>query len=210
MASALMDNLRDLGIEDGFSADAFSVRWDHGLRVASLRYFDPAGPFAAEAGEVLGGPIPLPLRAHRRLLVGTGDFAGASADGAGTAGSELVVAWRSPTETLLVTADAGCLSKVDRFAANRSDGCLVDQTGGILTLVVAGARAPDLLTRLGSTDAVPALGEARSSRMAELSVVSLCTRPGEILLLVERVYARHLFGWIRETVADFKETGAPD
>jgi sarcosine oxidase gamma subunit len=202
MASASMDSLRDLGIEDGFSADDLSVQWDHGLRVASLRYFDPAGSFAAEVGEVMECPIPLPLRAHRRLLVGTGDFAGASAAGAGSAGSKLVVAWRSPTETLLVTADAGCLSKVDRFAANRSDGCLVDQTGGILTLVVAGARAPDLLLRLSSIDAIPALGEARTSRMAELSVMSLCTRPGEILLLVERVYARHLFGWIRETVAD--------
>ena len=57
--------------------------------------------------------------------------------------------------------------------------------------------------RLGSTDAIPALGEARTSRLAELSVMSLCTRPGEILLLVERVYVRHLIGWIRETVADF-------
>jgi sarcosine oxidase gamma subunit len=203
MANASMDELRDLGVEEGFSADGLSVRWDHGLRVASLRYFDPAGSFAAEVGEVLGGPIPLLLRAHRRLLVGTGDFAGASAAGAGTAGSELVAAWRSPTETLLVTAGAYCLSRVDKFAANRTDGCLVDQTGGILTLVVAGPRAPDLLLRLGSTDAVPALGEARTSRMAELSVMSLCTRPGELLLLVERVHARHLFGWIRETVADF-------
>jgi sarcosine oxidase gamma subunit len=193
MSSASMDKLRDLGVEDGFSADDLSVRWDHGLSVASLRYFDPAGPFAAEVGEVLGGPLPAPLRAERRVL---------ATEGAGTAGSDLVVAWRSPTETLLVTADAGCLSKVGRFAANCSDGCLVDQTGGILTLVVAGARAPDLLLRLGSIDAIPALGEARTSRMAELSVMSLCTRPGEILLLVERVYARHLFGWIRETVAD--------
>jgi sarcosine oxidase gamma subunit len=194
MANASMDNFRDLGVEDGFSADDLSVRWDHRLAIASLRYFDPAGPFAAEVGEVLGGPQPAPLRAHRRLL---------AAEGAGAAGSELVLAWRSPTETLLVTADVGCLAAVDRFAANRSDGCLVDQTGGILTLVVAGARAPDLLTRLGSTDAVPALGEARTSRLAELSVMSLCTRPGEILLLVERVYVRHLSGWIRETIADF-------
>jgi sarcosine oxidase gamma subunit len=209
MASASMDNLRDLGIEDGFSADGLSVRWHHGLGVASLRYFYPAGSFAAEVAEVLGGPLPEPLRAHRHLLATAGDCAGRD-EGAAKGESELVLAWRSPTETLLVTADAGCLSRVDRFAANRSDGCLVDQTGGILTLVVAGARAPDLLTRLGSTDAVPALGEARTSRMAELSVMSLCTRPGEILLLVERVYTRHLFGWIRETVADFKETGAPD
>src|SRR6266852_7555924 len=101
MANASMDRFRDLGVEDGLSAHELSIRWDHGFSVASLRYFDPAGPFAAEVGEVLGGPIPLPLRAHRRLLVGTGDFAGASAAGAGTAGSELVVAWRSPTETLL-------------------------------------------------------------------------------------------------------------
>jgi hypothetical protein len=194
MANASMDNLRDLGVEDDFSADDLSVRWDHNLAIASLRYFDPAGPFAAEAGEVVGGPLPAPLRAHRRLL---------AAEGAGTAGSELVLAWRSPTETLLVTADAGWLTAAGRFAAARSDGCLVDQTGGLLTLVVAGARAPDLLLHLGSTDAVPALGEARTSRLAELSVMSLCTRPGEILLLVERVYVRHLIGWIRETVADF-------
>ena len=196
-----MDSLRELGVEDSFSADGLSVRWDHGLSVASLRYFDPAGLFAAEVGEVLGGPLPAPLRADRRVLVTAGD--GASAEGASTAGSELVLAWRSPTETFLVTADAGCLAAVDRFTAARSDGCLADQTGGILTLVVAGARAPDLLPRLGSTDAVPALGEARTSRLAELSVMSLCTRPGEILLLVERVYVRHLFGWIRETIADF-------
>jgi sarcosine oxidase gamma subunit len=201
-------SLRDLGVEDGFSADDLSVRWDHALSVASLRYFDPAGLFAAEVSEVLGGPLPLPLCAHRRLLA-TGDFAGASAAGAARPKSELVLAWRSPTETLLVTADAGWLAAVSKFAATRSDGCLVDQTGGILILVVAGARAPELLSRLGSTDAFPALGEARTSRLAELSVMSLCIRPGEILLLVERVYVRHLFGWIRETVADFKETGAP-
>ena len=203
MANASMDKLRELGVEEGFSAHELSVRWDHGFGIASLRYFDPASSFVAEVAEVLGGPLPEPLRAHRRLLVTAGDSAGTRAEGAAKGESELVLAWRSPTETLLVTADAGCLTAVDKFAANRSDGCVVDQTGGILTLVVAGPRAPDLLLLLGSTDAIPALGEARTSRLAELSVMSLCTRPGEILLLVERVYARHLFGWIRETVADF-------
>jgi sarcosine oxidase gamma subunit len=101
-----------------------------------------------------------------------------------------------------LTTDPGPVAVVSAFAADRSDGCLVDQTGGILTLLVAGDRAPDLLSRLGSVDSIPALGEARTSRLAELSVMSLCTRPGEIMLLVERVYARHLFGWIRETVAE--------
>jgi sarcosine oxidase gamma subunit len=187
MVNASMDDCRDLGVEDGLSADGLTLRWDHGLAIASLRYFDPAGSFAVEVGEVLGGPIPLPLRAHRRLLVT----------------SELVLAWRSPTETLLLTADPSCVATVGGFAATRSDGCLVDQTGGILSLVLSGARAPDLLSRLGSTDSIPALGDARTSRLAELSVMSLCTRPAEILLLVERVYVRHLVGWIRETVADF-------
>jgi sarcosine oxidase gamma subunit len=207
MGNAAMDNLRDLGVEDGFLADDLSVRWDHGLAIASLRYFDSAGPFAVDAGKVLGGPLPEPLRVCRRDLATARDGAsagdGASTDGADPAASELVLAWRSPTETLLLTADTGCLGTVGRFAADRSDGCLVDQTGGILSLMVTGPRAPDLLLRLGSTDAIPALGEARTTRLAELSVMSLCARSGEILLLVERVYARHLFGWIRETVADF-------
>ena len=195
MANASMDKLRDLGVEEGFSAHELSVRWDHGLGVASLRYFEPAGPFATEVGEVLGGPIPLPLRAHRRTFAPAAD--------ARTAASEVVLAWRSPTETLLLTADPSCFATVGAFAATRPDGCLVDQTGGILTLVVVGDRAPDLLSRLGSVDSIPALGEARTSRLAELSVMSLCAQPGEILLLVERVYVRHLCGWIRETVADF-------
>ena len=202
MASGSTKKLRELGAEEGFSADDLSVCWDHDLAIASLRYFDPAGSFAAEIGELLAGPLPEPLRAHRRALAAAGDRA--------STGAELVLAWRSPTETLLVTADAGRLAAVAAFAANRSDGCLVDQTGGILALVVDGARARDLMLRLGSTDAIPALGEARTSRVAELSVMALCTRPGEILLLVERVYGRHLMGWIRETVADLKETGAPD
>jgi len=198
-----MDDLRDLGVEDDLSADGLSVRWDHGLSVASLRYFEPAGSFAAEVGKVLGGSLPPPLRAQRRVRVAPGDSAGTSAEGPAKAGSELVLAWRSPTETLLLTDDAGCLIEVGRFAEARSDGCLVDQTGGILSLLVAGDRAPDLLLRVGSTDTIPALGEARTSRLAELSVMSVCTRPGEIRLLVERVYVRHLIGWIRATVADF-------
>jgi sarcosine oxidase gamma subunit len=203
MANTSMDRLRDLGIEDGFSVAGLSVRWDHSLAIASLRYFDHAGAFATEAGEALGGPLPEPLRAHRRLLRAAGVSAETSAEGTPKGGSELVLVWRSPTETLLLTADAGWLAEVSRFAASRSDGSLVDQTGGILSLVLTGARVPDLLLRLGSADAIPALGEARTSRLAELSVMSLCARPGEIMLLVERVYVRHLVGWVRETVADF-------
>jgi sarcosine oxidase gamma subunit len=203
MVNTSMDSLRDLGVEETFSTDGLTVRWGHDLLVASLRYFDSVGSYAIEVAGVLGGPLPEPLRAHRRIPVMVDDRAEAVAEGAPRPTSALMLAWRSPTETLLITADATWLAEAGRFTANRSDGCLVDQTGGILALVLEGARASDLMLRLGSTDAIPAPGEARTGRLAELSVMSLCTRPGEILLLVERVYARHLMGWIRETIADF-------
>ena len=60
MGSASMDSLRDLGVEDGLSADGLSVRWDHGLAVADLRDLEPAGLLAEEAGEKLREPLPEP------------------------------------------------------------------------------------------------------------------------------------------------------
>jgi hypothetical protein len=111
--------------------------------------------------------------------------------GTGTAGTEaadeLVLAWRSPTETLLLSHDALRFTSIAKQAADRVDGCMVDQTNGIGAYMVTGARAPALLVRLGSTAAL----------------TSLCVRPGETLLLVERVYSRHLMGWIAATAGDF-------
>ena len=51
----------------------------------------------------------------------------------------------------------------------------VEQTGGILILMVAGARAPDLLSRLGSTDAIPV-----SVPGTKLAMMSTC--PSESLV----------------------------
>jgi hypothetical protein len=95
---------------------------------------------------------------------------------------------------------------------------MVNQTGGIQVLRVQGPRAADLMVRLGAPTAAPAAapaaaraaahvtmpspGEARSSRLAELQVLTACVHAGELLLLVERVYADHLLGWIRATAAD--------
>ena len=80
---------------------------------------------------------------------------------------------------------------------------MVVQTGGMRVLRVTGPKARDLLLRLGSVTAIPALGEARSARLAELQVLTACVQAGEYLLLVDRVYANHLLGWVRATVADF-------
>jgi hypothetical protein len=81
---------------------------------------------------------------------------------------------------------------------------MVDQTGGIRVLRLQGRRAGDLLLRLGAATAIPGLGEARSSRLAELHVLTVCVQAGQYLLLVDRVYAKHLLDWIGATVADFE------
>ena len=164
------------------------VRVQRQVEVASLRYFDAADRFAATVSEFLGGPMPAPLRALR-------------IDAA--FGARFILLWRSPTETLLLSYDPAALAELDQRVASEVDGCVVIQTGGIRVLRVAGPKARDLLLRLGSVAAIPALGEARTGRLAELQVLTACVQAGEYLLLVERVYANHLLDWIRATVADF-------
>jgi len=166
-----------------------SVRMQRQVEVASLRYFDAADRFLATVREFLGGPMPAPLRALRAE--------------AASRGTPVILLWRSPTETLLLSDDPAALAELDERVASEVDGCMVVQTGGIRVLRVAGPKARDLLLRLGSASALPALGEARTGRLAELQVLTACVQAGEYLLLVERVYANHLLDWMRATVADF-------
>lgn len=180
-------NQRDGGHD--LHTSGVSVRLTHYSRIGTLRYFDAAGAFLSSLAGVVGGPMPLALQALRYPI--------------GSNGGEIVLADRSPTETLLLCTDVEQFASIERYTALRSDGCLVDLTGGIDVWAIAGARMPDLLTRLGSITAIPAPGHARVGRLAELAVMSLCIRSGEILLLVERVYSRHLMAWIHATVEDF-------
>ncbi len=166
-----------------------SVRVQRQVEVASLRYFDAADRFLATVRGFLGGPMPAPLRALRAE--------------AAARDAPFILLWRSPTETLLLSYDPAALAELDERVASEVDGCMVVQTGGIRVLRVAGPKARDLLLRLGATSALPALGEARTGRLAELQVLTACVQAGEYLLLVERVYANHLLDWIRATVADF-------
>jgi sarcosine oxidase gamma subunit len=172
-------------------ADGVSVALDRTVAVASLRYLEPAGEFASAAERALRARLPAALQAViSPAVAGRG---------------ELILAWRSPTETLLLSDDAAALTEMAAPLANFADGCWVDQSGGLWAVRIRGARSGDLLLRLGSSASNPALGEARTGRIAELPVLALCVRPGEILLLVERVYAEHLLGWIGATVGDFTE-----
>jgi sarcosine oxidase gamma subunit len=79
----------------------------------------------------------------------------------------------------------------------------VDQTGGLTVWEVTGGRARDLFERLGSAASMPPLGEARTSRMADLSVLAMRVEEAATLLVVDRLYAEHLLGWVEAIAADF-------
>ncbi|HYM26764.1 MAG TPA: hypothetical protein VET66_01320 [Steroidobacteraceae bacterium] len=161
-----------------------AVRLEVPCTVATLRYFAADGAFAAAVRALLGAALPGPQ---------------AALDAAG-----MLLAWRSPTETLAVGADAALLAP---RLAHAPDGCCIDLTGGMQVLRVAGARSSAFLGRLGGTGAVPRAAESRRGRLADVPVqlIGLAGPAGalETRLVVERVYAPHLLGWIRETLADF-------
>jgi sarcosine oxidase gamma subunit len=166
---------------------SLSIEPGQDWHIGSLRYFEGAGPLGASLRSAVGGTLPGPLAAVR--------YASAPA--------ELILAWRSPTETVIMTTDRAAFTAVaSRAAEDRSAGYLVDQTGGVRAWRLAGTRARDVLERIGSAGSIPALGEARTGRLAELPVLSISVREGEFLLLVERVYSEHLLGWIDASTAD--------
>ena len=164
-----------------------SVHLDAAMQTAALRYFVRGGAFAAAVQESVGG-LPEGLQAME------------TRDGA------LILAWRSPTETLVLTGDPARLADLEARVAQAADGCLVNLSGGLRVLRVTGERISDLLCRLGGTGSIPRPGEARRGRMADVPVLALCVRAGETLLVVDRAYTEHLMGWVRETLLDFPES----
>jgi sarcosine oxidase gamma subunit len=174
-----------------------TVEGIRGMQVASLRYFDPAGDFGEAVRRRIGTALPQALRADLSALDSSTRVPITQGGDA-----KFILAWRSPTETLLLSADRGAFAQLEESLASLPDGCMVDQTGGLCAVRVSGSRAGDMLLRLGSSASIPAVGEARSSRLADLQVLTLCVQPGTLILLVERVYLPHLVGWISATAAD--------
>ena len=158
------------------------------MPVATLRYFERTGAFADSVRAATGVPLPEPLAACE------------------VAEAQLILAWRSPTETLCVTRSAGRLAQLTEQLASATDGCVVDLSGGTIILRLTGLRIADLLCRLGGTASVPAPGAAHRSRLADVPVLALSLRPGETLLAVDRAYLPHLLVWIRQTLLDFEAT----
>jgi len=157
---------------------------EEAMAVATLRCFTSAGAFAAAVRDVAGTALPEPLCARETQPPG------------------VLLAWRSPTETLCLTADAARLAALTAHLAGRDDGCVVELTGGLKVVRVTGPRTADLLCRLGGTASVPAPGEARRSRMADVPVLALSLRAAETLLVVDRALLPHVLAWLRATLVD--------
>ena len=187
-----MDNLRTA---PAIEADGLSVSIDCEYWAASLRYFDSQGSFAAVLRNVLGTPLPEPLRAMRTQAPIRGE--------APVNSLPFILAWRSPTETLLLSKDALAFAQLEGEFVASADGCMVNQTGGLCVLRVQGRSTDYLLTRLGAMSAIPGMGEARTGRFAELQATAVRVAADEVLLIVERVYADHLLEWVAVTAGDF-------
>jgi sarcosine oxidase gamma subunit len=157
------------------------------LHVASLRYFDRKGAFALLLRDITGVTLPdsLVLRSAEDLTWGA-----------------IILAWRSPTETLMISAAPTLIETLQGAAATLTDGCIVDQRGGALVFRAGGEAVPDLFARLGGHGACPAIGESRRTRLAEVAVLAVKVQPEETLLIVERCYGPHLMAAIRASAAD--------
>lgn len=170
-------------------ASGISVRVDRAMHVAALRYFDAQGAFAQACHAALGVPLPTALRAVE--VPGT------------PPGIEFILAWRHPTQTLILSNDSMALATLQSELSTAVEGVCLDQSGGLWVLRLQGERTRDLMLRIGNEASIPNPGAAHICRIAELPVLSLSVKPGETLLLIDRAYAEHLLNWIRATLADF-------
>ncbi|MDE2294910.1 MAG: hypothetical protein KGL36_05540 [Gammaproteobacteria bacterium] len=160
---------------------------DRAIRVASLRYFDPMRG-EARVAPVLGCALPAAGRLERQRLPGGAD--------------PFALLWRSPSETWVLAGTPAPIDALRRGLGPNEEISLVDQSGGIAGIHLAGARALAVLQRLGSSRSIPRVGEARTGRFADVVVTVAGWQADEYLLLVERAYCAHLLDWIRETLAD--------
>jgi hypothetical protein len=166
------------------------VSVDTVTRVASLRHLAPDGALSKIIRAVFGTSLPLPLRVSVATHFDTA--------------TDVILAWRSPTETIVLTRDAAPIDAIQHAVAQLSDGCCIDRSGSFWTIRMTGMGIDGLMARLGSPESMPTPGQSIRSRVADVPVLSISTASGEVLLLVERTYAPHLLNWIQESVRDLK------
>jgi heterotetrameric sarcosine oxidase gamma subunit len=175
------DPVTDLGI------GRLLVTSRNSLYLGALRYFDAAGAFVADIESLLRTKLPKVTQAS---ITDASDQSAA------------LLAWRSPTETLVITASAAGFDAISRLCAVTAGGCFVDQSHGHSVLSATGCYVPTLIARLGDANLMPSLGESKRGRLADLPVLALKVHASETLLLVDRAYQAHLVQWIRATALD--------
>jgi len=180
----MADNSHFAAIENPRLRVKLQPQW----HTASLRYFAREGAFARWVSTATGLDVPSELRAAH---AGDDDQLAVT-----------LLAWRSPTETILATRDAGLLDSLYTSAATRDGGCVIDQRGGLLVLHAQGPAVADLVARKAGHGAMPAIGESRRVRFAEIPVLIVKVRADGVLLIVDRIYAPHLMASIRASAAD--------
>lgn len=175
------------------SAPELVVAIDEDVRAASLRYFaSMAADISGSLEAAVGLPIPDALKATSVRTDGQQETS--------------ILAWLSPTETLLLSTND---LRFDQLAAciTVAGGYFVDQTDGFSVIKLTGKGTEELLVRIGVSDSFPDLGEAKRSRMADISVLAIRVCHEETLLVVNRIYTEHLMNWIRVSALDFEPSG---
>lgn len=153
---------------------------------AALRYFDRTGPFSRTVRRVVGLELP--------------DTGRASCATSPTGAS--ILAWRSPTEAILLCEEAAAIDRLRTEVATHEDGCLIDLAGGASVLRGEGEALRELFASLGGQGMYPEIGAVRRGRLADVAVSVLKVRPGEILVVVDLMYREHLLNWVRAAAAD--------
>ena len=159
---------------------------DPRMCVASLRYFDLGGPFAEAVQRSVGavlprGAITLALAALEPLTL---------------------IAWRSPSESLLLSEDPQLIQALSRAVAGLKDGCVIELTGGACVLRAAGTGTAELLARIGGHGSMPPLHGSCATRLADLPVMVIRLDGPDLLLVVDRAYLDHLMEWMRVSIRD--------
>jgi sarcosine oxidase gamma subunit len=180
-----MVDVQSIATIDGRRIRAYE---DRDIHLAALRYFQSSGIFALRAADAIGVQIPSDLKCN------------ASTDGGDDRAA--ILAWRSPTETILLCASTAAFANIERLCPSLEDGCFIDQTGAMSVIRVGGAGLEEFFSRLGNSVAFPKPGESTRSLLADVPVLSVRVEEGEILFIVDRYFGEHLMSWIRKSAAD--------
>jgi heterotetrameric sarcosine oxidase gamma subunit len=116
-----------------------------------------------------------------------------------SSGTEPLLIWRSPSETLLLSPNApqaaallGALRPVPGALA-----CALDLSSGSLVLRLQGSGVQALLSRLVDAQALPRdAGDASRMRLADIAAVAWREAPDRAGLLVDRANDHYLARWL--------------